>query len=355
MKFHSRVPVRIDFLGGITDCPPFSEEYEGAVINAGITKYIYATLELTTKNICLISKDFNAKVEASSIESLKLDGNLDLLKVCVKRFNIKSGLTLVTYSDVPPSSGLGSSAALTIAVLAVLKKAMGEPIEAQEVAELAFNVERGDLVTFGGRQDQFGSALGGLNFLTFYGKNVGIKQFTNTSTSNLQRLSTSTILELEKRLLLVYTGSSHISSDILRDMYKSYYQVGSETKEAMHKLRELADLGQEALVKGDLDTFGRLLNDNWYWHKKLHPSCSSPELDDFYNFAIKNGAIGGKTCGAGGGGCMVFYCKEGEKNSLGKLLESQKQPDVELNLAQQTKCKILDFVFDYKGLQVWEV
>ncbi|MBI4853629.1 MAG: hypothetical protein HY819_17695 [Acidobacteria bacterium] len=352
MRFHSRVPVRIDFLGGITDCPPFSDEYEGAVINAGISRHIYATLELNDFNsrVYLISKDFNSTVESPDIESLEIDGNLDLLKVCLKRFEIKKGLTLTTYSDVPPGSGLGSSAALTIAILAVLKQAIGEVILPTELAELAFNVERGDLITFGGRQDQFGSALGGINYLTFRGQNVGIEQLRGDF-SNSSLIDYSTILELEKRLLLFYTGSSHVSSDILKDMESSYKEEKSQTKEAMHKLKSLADKAREALIKSDLDTFGNLLNDNWYWHKKLHHSCNSPELDQFYDLAIRHGAIGGKTCGAGGGGCMVFYCKEGEKANLRNILERQKFINQEQNHRIH---KAIDFVFDFKGLQFWQ-
>ncbi len=348
MKFHARVPVRIDFLGGITDCPPFSDEHEGAVLNAGISRYIYATLELTNdKNICLTSKDFNSSVEALNVDALELDGNLDLMKVCLKRFTLDTGFKLTTYSDVPPGSGLGSSASLTIAILAVLKQALGQSITPHEMASLAFAVEREDLGTFGGSQDQFGAALGGINYLTFHGKDVGIQQLAGRFTTS--SIAPSTIFELQKRLLLVYTGSSHVSSDILRDMQKSYYQPESETKEAMHKLKELADKGKAALFKGDLETFASLINENWYWHKKLHASCGSPELEELYKLATENGAISGKTCGAGGGGCIVFYCKDGERATLRKLLEKQYS-----QTANQPQYNILDFVFDYEGLQVWQ-
>jgi D-glycero-alpha-D-manno-heptose-7-phosphate kinase len=132
MKFRARAPVRIDFLGGGTDCPPFSAEFGGAVVNAGISRYVYATVELGGECVRLVSKDFGVRVEASDVDALPMDGTLDLLKACVKRCELRTGFTLTTESDLPPESGLGASGAVSVAVLAAMRHAAGEPVEPRE-------------------------------------------------------------------------------------------------------------------------------------------------------------------------------------------------------------------------------
>jgi D-glycero-alpha-D-manno-heptose-7-phosphate kinase len=338
MKFRARAPVRIDFLGGGTDCPPFSAEFGGAVVNAGISRYVYATVELGDAGVRLVSKDFGVRVEASDVDALPMDGRLDLLKACVKRGNLKTGFTLTTESDLPPESGLGASGAVSVAVLAAMRHAAGQPVEPRETAHLAYVVERKDLGYPGGSQDQYGAAFGGVNYLTFKDPDVGVEQLAGRWAE--KNFSPYVLLELEKNTLLVYTGVSHVSGNIHADIRASYDWEDSPTKRAMHNLKRLADEGRMALLRGDLRGFAELLNGNWTWHKALHESCANEKLEAVYSLALKNGAIGGKTCGAGGGGCVVFICEDGAKLELRKLLEAQ-------------GCQTLDFVLDFGGVQVW--
>jgi D-glycero-alpha-D-manno-heptose-7-phosphate kinase len=343
MKFRARAPVRIDFLGGGTDCPPFSAEHGGAVVNAGISRYVYATVELGGEGVRLVSKDFDVSVEAADVDALPIDGKLDLLKACVKRGDIKTGFTLTTESDLPPESGLGASGAVSVAVFAAMYHAAGKPVDPREVAHLSFVVERKDLGYPGGSQDQYGAAFGGVNYLTFKDPDVGVEQLAGRYASPAHpRVHAPTLLELEKNSLLVYTGVSHVSGNIHADIRASYDLADSPTKRAMHNLKRLADEGRDALLRGDLRTFAELLNGNWKWHKELHESCTNEKLEAVYSLALQNGALGGKTCGAGGGGCVVFICEDGAKPKLCKLLEAE-------------GCQTLDFVLDFNGVQVWAV
>jgi D-glycero-alpha-D-manno-heptose-7-phosphate kinase len=169
---------------------------------------------------------------------------------------------------------------------------------------------------------------------------VGVEQLSGRySQSTL--LQQSTIFELEKNSLLVYVGESHVSGNIHSDIRSAYDLTDSPTKRAMSELKRLADLGREALLRGDLYVFAQLLNENWRWHKELHPSCTNKTLEDVYTLALSNGAVGGATCGAGGGGCVVLICEDQKRHTLAKLLSARGY-------------QLIDFVFNFNGVQVWE-
>jgi len=339
-KFCARAPVRISFLGGGTDCPPYSTEFGGAVINAAISRYAYATVRTGERGVKIISNDYNALVESPDVEALTFDGKLDLLKASIKRCNIQTGFTLITESNVPVGSGLGASGALSVAVLAAMHKAFNKPVNPKELAHLSFVVERQDLGYPGGSQDQYGAAFGGINYLTFKDSDIEIEQLAGYY-SQSQQLTHQTLMKLEKNLLLIYTGKSHISNNIHNEIRTSYLKEGSSVKHAMHELKRLADKGREVLLRGDLHTFAELLNDNWKWHKELHPSCNDETLENAYSIALNNGAIGGETCGAGAGGCIVFLCEDEMKPNVSRLLKA-------------AGYEIIDFIFDFSGVQVWE-
>ncbi len=331
----ARVPARIDFVGGGADCPPYSTEYGGAVVNAGITRYIYVTLILgEPKNrIKIVSRDFNVSVTSRDISELQFNGKLDLLKAAVKRFGPKTRFTIITDTELPPQSGLGGSAAVTVGVIGVLTYARGFRYSPSKLAELAFEVERKDLGLSGGKQDQYGTALGGLNYLEFHDPEV--------KAESLLKISPATLLELEKNLLLIYTGTVHLSENIHDEIYKSYYEPHSTTKKAMHNLTKAAKQAREALMKGDLNQFANLLNVNWANHKLLHSSCTNQRLEKVIRTGLKYGAMGAKVCGAGGGGCIVFLCKDGMKRKVQMALE-------------KLNCIPLDFKFDTSGIVVYE-
>lgn len=333
--FRGRAPARIDFLGGGSDCPPFSTEHGGCVLNAGINRYAVSSLEVGEhlSGVEIVSRDLKQTVRADSVADLEFDGELDLLKAALKRGGVEGPLRLVTEVDVPPQSGLGASAAVTVSVLAVCRRALGRPVDPAELAEEAFAAERLDLGLAGGKQDQYGAAFGDIRYHEFQDPEVAVHDVG---------LAPELLAELEHRLLLLYTGETHLSENIHADIKAWYRDDASPCKQAMFGLARIGREGGGLLERGDLLGFAKLLNQNWLYHKDLHHSCTNERLDRIYEIAEQCGAIGGKTCGAGGGGCVVFYCGEGRRRELRDALVS-------------IGCQPMSFCFDRTGVQTWQV
>jgi D-glycero-alpha-D-manno-heptose-7-phosphate kinase len=305
----ARAPVRVDPAGGGTDAPPFCHEYGGAVVNFGIAIHVQATLAVhrdrTTATV--ISHDLGQLATADTVDQLHLTGPLKLLCGIARRCAPPWGFTLEVESAMPPGSGLGSSGAVGVAVAGVLDEALGGNHTPAQIAELANSVERGDLGMSGGSQDSYGAALGGLNLITYH-------RGGGTSARPL-KLFARTRHELERRSLLVYTGEVHLSGSIHADIKASYALPNSPTVDALRHLAAIALESAAALERGHLQRYGELLNDNWTHHQRLHPSCSNAVLDRYYEAAAPY-VVGGKTCGAGGGGCILFLAQEGQRPAL---------------------------------------
>ena len=183
----------------------------------------------------------------------------------------------------------------------------------------------------GGKQDQYAAAVGGVNFLEFNDPAVAVSPL---------RLAQGVVNELEKHLVLCYTGKSRVSGNIISAVMNAYQQGVPSTTRALHRLKEIAREMKSALLRGDLAAFGRLLSENWACQKALHPSVTNPQIDVLFELALANGAIGGKALGAGGGGCLLFFC-QGDREHLvrRKLAEAGTQ--------------IIDFNLDFHGLETW--
>jgi len=351
MQIRSRAPVRIDFSGGWTDVALFAQEESGAVVNAAINicSYVSATprgeIKKTTKEhgyrwykterdstISIYSADFDVYQEAAEIKKLEYDGNMDLAKAAIKRLNITRGVDVITRSNAPAGSGLGTSAAMGVALIGALSKMDNSVLLPYEIAELASAIEQEELNILGGKQDQYASALGGFNFMEFFGEGVKASPL---------HLSQDTLCELEKSLILCYTGKSRLSSNIHQHVRNAYLGGQEDTLNALKSLKQIAVEMKNAFLKGKLDTFGKLLNENWENQKRLHPSVTNLQIDALFELALNNGAIGGKACGAGGGGCLVFYCATDEEHKVRRQLEAE---DI----------KVIDFNFDFDGLQIWK-
>jgi len=351
MLIRSRSPVRIDFAGGWTDVALFTQEQNGAVINAAINIYSYVSVrklhpkkirakeygyshlkEVEDNSIKIYSADFDIYQEADEIKNLEYNGNIDLAKAALKRSNIDYGVEIITRSNAPAGSGLGTSASMGVALVGALSKLKNSTLLPYEFAELASTIERQELKILGGKQDQYASALGGINFMEFFGEKV--------KTSKLQ-LSRNIIYELEKNLVLCYTGKSRLSSNIHQNVVDAYLSGDKETLDAIRNLRQITLDMKDALLKDDLFSFGQLLNENWENQKRLHPSVTNSQIDALFDIALDNGAIGGKACGAGGGGCLVFFCMPDTEHLVRKKLE-------------EAGGTIIDFGFELEGLQIWE-
>ncbi len=352
MLIRSRSPVRVDFAGGWTDVALFTDESKGFVVNAAIDVYSYVTVKtlpdkevytnsygynhkeiLENKSVKIYSADFDIYEEAEEIKQLEYNGNIDLVKAAVKQMDIKGGLEVITRSSAPAGSGLGTSASMGVALIGALSVFRGSPFLPYEFAEQASSIEQKELGILGGKQDHYASAIGGINFMEFMGEEVKV--------SNIQ-LPQDILYELEKNLVLCYTGKSRLSSDIHRRVREAYIGKRPGTRDALKNLRFIAFEMKDALLRGDLGTFGSLLNDNWENQKVLHPSVTNPQIDRIFELIMANGAIGGKACGAGGGGCLLFYAQPDSEHLVRRELE-------------KAGVSIIDFTFDRNGLQTWTV
>lgn len=329
----SRAPIRLDLAGGWTDVAPFSEEVGGAVVNAAINRYSYTTLRLHVgDSIRLVSADYGLSLTLPAQDKLPYDGKLDLLKAAINRLGPHRGIDLFVRSDAPPGSGTGSSATTAIAILGVLNAVRSQPLSLHQLAELAHLIEVEDLQVAGGKQDQYAAALGGVNFLEFKDPYV---------LSSPLRLSDSTVNEMEKRLILGYTGHARVSGNIISAVMGAYRARSDRTVRALHRMMGIAEEMRGALLRGEVDALGPLLLENWACQKDLHSSVTNLEIDRLFEIALTHGATGGKALGAGGGGCLLF------------LATADREHEVRTALAENN-VQIMPFNLDQQGLQVWQ-
>ncbi len=325
-------PVRIDFGGGGTDIEPYSSEFGGLVINATINKFVRTiACKRDDSIIKIISNDFNTIIQKESINELTYDTSLDLIKAIIKRLNPSFGIDLFTRSDVPPKSGLGASASISTSVIGAISYLMNKRLSDHEIAELGFIVEREDLSNIGGRQDQYASVFGGFNQIEFLGD-------SNVKVSKLN-LSSSFIKRLNNNLVLAYTGKPHTSGNVLEGRVKRYNNDKSTAVKYLNMIKEIAINEREALLNEDLELFGELLTKDWELKTKLNPLVTTDFMRMLNKIAINNGAIGARFTGAGGGGCMIWLCKDGFKEKVSDALRSN-------------GAKIIDYSFHNKGYEV---
>ncbi|WP_294961219.1 CBS domain-containing protein [Sulfurimonas sp.] len=326
----AKSPVRISFAGGGTDLTTYFTEEDGVVLNTTINKFAHAVLEKRDDNIIKIfSNDLNIKVECTDITEVNFNGKLDLIKSVIKLLNPDFGFELYTYSDVPPGSGLGGSAVLLSAIIGTFNNFRENKFNDYEIAELAFHAERVELGLSGGWQDQYATVFGGFSFMEF--KN-------HENIVNPLRISDDILNELEDSLVLCYTGLNHNSGDI-HDNQKDNMKK-SEQKEFAQISKNIAYEMKSKLLKGQLDNFGELLHKAWETKKHFSDKITTPFLDDIYEFALENGALGGKLLGAGGGGYFLFYVPTFYKIKL-------------MNAIRERGLSIESFTFDNIGLRSW--
>lgn len=340
MTVRSRAPLRLGFAGGGTDVSPYSDLFGGAVLNATIDLFAYATIE--PKNDGKIGfnlVDRNDRLELDSKDYLEINGELDLLKGIYNRIIkdfIKKPLSfeITTYVDAPPGSGLGSSSTLVVAIIGAFAEWLKLPLGDYDIAHLAYEIERKDLAMAGGKQDQYAATFGGFNFMEFFG---GDKVIVNPL-----RIKKEYINELQLNLLLYYTGTSRLSSKIIESQIENVNQEKLDSIEAMHKLKEQTFLMKEALLKGKLSEIGEILNYSWQYKKQMACQITNPTIDEIYETALKAGATGGKITGAGGGGFLMMYCPN---NSRFKVIDAMKKFGGEFRRYQFTKY----------GLETWKI
>jgi D-glycero-alpha-D-manno-heptose-7-phosphate kinase len=338
--FRSKAPLRVSFAGGGTDVSPYPEERGGAVLNSTIDKFAYATLQVRNGSdgtTSVHSLDYNLSVEYGRSDDLVYNGELDLVKASLKVLRPDrapdEGLELFLHSDAPPGTGLGSSSAMTVALVGAFQRYLREPWTPYEVAELAYRIEREELGFKGGRQDQYAAAFGGFNFIEF----IGPKTIVNPL-----RIPADVLNELAYRLLLCYTGTSHFSNDIIERQQQSYRDKRPGTVEALDGTKRLAISMKNELLRGNIDEMGRLLDEGWQMKKQFTDGISNDRIDLIYEKARNHGALGGKLVGSGGGGYILLFCDFARRANVARAVT-------------EAGGRVVDFALEADGVQSWAV
>ncbi len=320
MIIRSKAPLRIGFAGGGSDVSPFSDRYGGAILNATLNMYAWATITpRDDRRIVLHSLDKQLRLEYDSTNSLPEEGGLELIKGIYNRItrDYNTGplaFELTTHVDAPPGSGLGSSSTLVIAIVGAFREWLNLALGEYDLAHLAYVIEREDLQMAGGKQDQYAATFGGVNFMEFYNDNKVIV--------NPLRIKQEVLDELAYNLVLYNTETSRVSSQIIEMQQKNVLANNSSSVQAMLKMKEQAMLMKEALLKGELNRIGDLLNFGWEYKQQMADGIVNEQLLSIYRTALKAGASGGKISGAGGGGFMLFYCPDNTRHQVIKTLQS---------------------------------
>lgn len=318
MEVTARAPLRISFAGGGTDVPPYPATHGGAVLSATIARCARAEVHARSdRDYHVESLDLMARV-AFARDELVFDGHLDLVKAVLRDLAPRRGLDLTLATDAPPGSGLGSSSALVVAMLAAVGVACGARFTPLELARRAYQVERVDLKIEGGMQDQYAAALGGLNLMEFHGE--------DDVTISPLRVAPEVVERLERSLLLAWSGRSRTDDGILRRQVDGVLGGSATSLDSLAAMKALATGMRDALLRGDLAAFADGLHAGWELKRRLATGIATPRLDQLYAVGRGAGASGGKVLGAGGGGYLLFSTPPERRARVADALEAAGAP-----------------------------
>lgn len=289
----TRSPLRITLGGGGTDLPSYYGEHGGFLISAAVDKYVYVILH----------EPFNDGIilKYSSMEVVKTRDEVQhpLIREALKLIGIDTRIEVASMADIPSGTGLGSSGSFTTALLRALHLLTKNSVTPRELAEQACHIELDILGEPVGKQDQYIAAFGGINCFTFHEN--GAVDVTPL------RIRSETLHDLEDNLLLLFTGFSRKAGDILKDQDTRSRQNDHDMVQNLHFLKQLGYESKNALESGDLRRFAELLHIHWEHKKSRSNGMTNAQIDNYYEIARANGALGGKVIGAGGGGFLMFY------------------------------------------------
>jgi D-glycero-alpha-D-manno-heptose-7-phosphate kinase len=292
-----RSPLRISLGGGGTDLPSYYRKHGGFVVSAAITKYVYITIsEAFWPQIRL---KYSKMEEVESVDQI----HHPIIREAMKLTGVTGPyLDIVSLSDIPAGTGLGSSGSFTTALLSALHTSNRHFVSPQELAEQACHIEIDLLKEPVGKQDQYIAAFGGITCFEFKpDDSVVVKPL---------KIPADALANLEDNLLLFFTGASRSASEILRDQDTKSKEDSGEMLANLHFTKQLGIESRDALAAGDLRKFAELTATHWEHKKQRSPGMSSGPIDDLYKLARANGALGGKLVGAGGGGFLMLYTED---------------------------------------------
>ncbi len=322
----TRSPLRISLGGGGTDLPSYYKEHEGFLVAAAIDKYVYITLHQTFVDDFILKYSKMERVaRAEDVEHPIVREALALLQVDPTRLEISA------MADIPAGTGLGSSGSFTTALLKALHTYKQNLVHPRELAEQACHIEIDRLGEPIGKQDQYIAAFGGLTCFNF--------RKDGSVDAEPLKVTRETLYNLEDHLVMFFTGYSRSASNILKDQHVKSQGKDSDMLANLHYTKYLGYRSRDALLKGDLVAYGRLMHEHWEHKKRRSGGMSNERIDGWYDLALKNGAIGGKLIGAGGGGFLLFVTED--KLRLRKALGEAGMEEVR-------------FRFDFHGTSVVE-
>jgi D-glycero-alpha-D-manno-heptose-7-phosphate kinase len=320
----ARSPLRISLGGGGTDIASYYKEHEGFVIAGAINKYVYVS----------VTRPFNEGIvlKYSKIESLSHVSEIKhpIIRESLNLLNLKTPqIEIATVADIPSGTGLGSSGSFTTSLLRALYAHKRKPIHASELAALACDIEINKLNEPIGKQDQYIAAFGGITSFIFH----------KDGTVSVEALSVTpeTVFQLEDNLLLFYTGQSRSASKILIDQKIKSESNDKQMIDNLHFIKDLGLQSKYALEKGNIELFATLMSEHWEYKKLRSEGMTNTKIDKWYKIGLKNGALGGKVVGAGGGGFLMFYASDKQKLRKAMKVEGLEE---------------LRFGFDFDGTKV---
>jgi len=293
----TRSPLRISLGGGGTDLPSYYRKHTGFLISAAIDKYVYLTIHKTFIKEILIKYSKLEKV--SYIDEIEHP----IIRETLRELDMTgSYIEISSLADIPSGTGLGSSGSFTTALIKALYAHNNQIISTRYLAEQACKIELDILKEPIGKQDQYIAAFGGITTFEFLpDERVEIAPV---------QLDKETLYNLEDNLVLFFTGYSRSASSILKEQDDKSKLDNEEMTNNLHFVKDLGKQSLKALESGDLVKFGELMNVHWEHKKKRSGNMSNNRIDDWYDLAMANGAVGGKLIGAGGGGFLMFYTED---------------------------------------------
>ncbi len=320
----ARSPLRITLGGGGTDLPSYYREHEGFLLSAAIDKYVFVTVTRPfTEGVYLKYSHLEHVDKIAQVQHPIIREGLSLLGFKTPQVEI------TTLADIPAGTGLGSSGSFTTALLKALYTHRRRHLNQMELAELACHIEIDRLGEPVGKQDQYIAAVGGVTCFAFH--------TDDTVAATPLAISMDTMFDLEDNLLLFFTGFSRNAGSILKDQNTRTKQSDGEMLKNLHYVKELGHRSKQALEKGNTHLFGELMHEHWEHKKRRSGGMSNPKIDEWYELGVKNGAVGGKLVGAGGGGFLMFMAED--RNRLRHKMSAAGLEEVR-------------FRFDFEGTKV---
>ena len=308
MIIEARAPTRIDLAGGTLDIYPiYLIEDEAWTINAAIDIPVRVRLERTRRDFTIISQDLRRQVQVESLDALPLGGPLDLACRALRFAAPAHGVKITLASSAPPGSGLGASSALLVALLAGLDRVVRRRRSLEDLVAAAWRIEAQSLRTVAGRQDHLAAAHGGVNAIRFGLDGDRVEPLLRTPSDRRA---------FQERLVLVYTGRPHSSGLTNWGVVRAYLDGTPATVNRMQGIAQVARRMRLAVQARDWDAVGELLAEEWSYRRGLAAGVSTPAIEKVLAVARRSGGIGGKACGAGGGGCVLIFTRAGAKRAV---------------------------------------